>query len=437
MASFFFALSIVGALLTLNVHRPIRRLGPLSIPSFMFGWLIGDLPFHQIAIQVVVTSVFVAGGVLREPLGVAGFVITLASWVGLAASLPTARRAGPTAQSALDEVLGPFAPERLAAERAAGLLRPPHPRRPWRPFSFTEPGVRIIRDVPYAGDDDPRRHLDLYLPDHPVKDAPVLLQVHGGGWTIGNKREQALPLMNHLAARGWICVAANYRLSPKHAFPAHIIDLKLATAWIRKEIARYGGDPDFVCVTGGSAGGHLTALLALTANDPAWQPGFEEVDTSFRAAVPFYGVYDWTNEHGLQASDLTGFVARAVVQKELDLHRDEFKAASPLHRIHEDAPPFFVIHGDRDSLTSFEEARFFVERLRATSKASVAYAEIPGAQHAFDIFHTPRTQGIVPAVERFLAHVHSEYLASRGQAAEPRVGAGEQAGATTQSPSAA
>ena len=263
------------------------------------------------------------------------------------------------------------------------------------------------------GDDDPRRHLDLYLPEGDPQNAPVLLQVHGGGWTIGNKHEQALPLMQHLAARGWICAAANYRLSPKHAFPAHIIDLKLAMAWIRDQIANHGGDPDFVCVTGGSAGGHLSALLALSANDPDWQPGFEDVDTSFQAAVPFYGVYDWTNELGLQSTDMTGFLARAVMQKKLDAHRDEFKKASPMHRVHSDAPPFFVIHGNSDSLCSIEEARAFVEKLRATSKEAVAFAEIPGAQHAFDVFHTPRTHGIIPVVERFLGHVHTEYIAKK------------------------
>ena len=80
-----------------------------------------------------------------------------------------------------------------------------------------------------------------------------------------NKHEQALPLMNHLAARGWVCVAANYRLSPRATFPDHLIDLKRALAWIREHIAEFGGDPGFVAATGGSAGGHLSSLLSLTA----------------------------------------------------------------------------------------------------------------------------------------------------------------------------
>ena len=114
----------------------------------------------------------------------------------------------------------------------------------------------------------------------------MLLQVHGGGWTIGNKDQQGIPLMQHLAAKGWVCVAINYRLAPRDPFPAQIIDVKRAIAWIRENIAEYGGDPDYIAITGGSAGGHLTALAALTPNDPEWQPGFEDADTSVAGRGP-------------------------------------------------------------------------------------------------------------------------------------------------------
>ena len=75
--------------------------------------------------------------------------------------------------------------------------------------------------------------------------------------------------MYHLAARGWVCVAINYRLSPQATWPDHLVDCKRALAWIREHIAEYGGDPDYVVVTGGSAGGHLTAMMGLTAERPA------------------------------------------------------------------------------------------------------------------------------------------------------------------------
>ena len=87
------------------------------------------------------------------------------------------------------------------------------------------------------GDAGKRNLLDIYHPHEPREGGfPVLLQVHGGAWMIGEKEQQAKPLMYHMAQRGWLCVAINYRLSPKAAFPAHIIDVKKAIAWIRENI---------------------------------------------------------------------------------------------------------------------------------------------------------------------------------------------------------
>ena len=80
--------------------------------------------------------------------------------------------------------------------------------------------------------------------------------------------------------------------------------MKRALAWVKEHIAEYGGDPDFVAITGGSAGGHLSSLAALTPNVAAFQPGFEDADTTVQAAVPFYGVYDFTNRDGTSRADM-------------------------------------------------------------------------------------------------------------------------------------
>ena len=143
------------------------------------------------------------------------------------------------------------------------------------------------RDVSY-GEMGRRNQLDVWRrADLPLDGkAPVLVQVHGGAWMTGNKEQQGAALMAHLAERGWVCVAANYRLSPRATWPDHLVDVKRALAWIKEHIAEYGVDPDFVAVTGGSAGGHLSSLVALTPNDPAYQPGFEDVDTTVQAACP-------------------------------------------------------------------------------------------------------------------------------------------------------
>ena len=161
-----------------------------------------------------------------------------------------------------------------------------------RPFKMARPDVEVIHDINYV-DGGRRARLDIYrAKDVDLENAPVLVQVHGGGWTVGNKEHQGLLLMNRMAQRGWICVAMNYRLAPRHPFPAQIIDVKRAIAWTRANIAAYGGDPSYLVVTGGSAGGHLAALAALTPGEPEYQPGFEHADTSVAGCVPFYGVYD-------------------------------------------------------------------------------------------------------------------------------------------------
>jgi acetyl esterase/lipase len=399
----FFAVTLVGALFTFNAYLPRPPHGSwLSVPSFFAGWLTSELVPHHFAWQLAATGFFVWMGALDAWPGWVGLGVTLASWVALLAMVPVARRSEHLLEQALVDGLGQ---SYRADTMQLGLREPSRDHRPLvNPFRFRHPDVRVERDLVYAPGFGKRHLLDVYLPRDGAQQAPVLLQIHGGGWTIGRKEEQALPLMNHLAARGWVCVAANYRLSPKATFPDHVVDAKLALKWILEHVGEYGGDPRFVAVTGGSAGGHLSSLLALTPNDREYQPGFEEVDTRVHACVPFYGVYDWTDELGIDPRDeRKKFYARIVLKKRFDEDPDAYRRASPLARVNPDAPPFFVIHGALDSLVPVAQARQFAARLRSVSKQPVCYAELPHAQHAFEIFHSHRTAHVVRAVDRFLA----------------------------------
>ncbi len=403
--------ALIGLIFTVNAHAPQRRTGPLVIPSFFAGWLTAELPLHHIAWQLALTGVFVLAGALDSWPGEVGLVLCVVSWSGLLLVLPTANSARPVMEAALLAGLGrDYASSIHPTElRAMQAVQPP-PRVPLNPFDFARPDVVSSKGIEYFPGGGERNKLDVYAPKDPVVNAPVLLQIHGGGWVIGNKREQALPLMHHMAAQGWICVSANYRLSPKATFPEHLVDLKRAIAWIRREIAGYGGDPNYLAVTGGSAGGHLASLVGLTANDPEYQPGFEDVDTRVDAVVPFYGVYDFTNAFGLQMGrGMDRFIGRVILKKKLARDPDAFRRASPMHRMHADAPPFFIIHGTCDGLAAVEEARHFAQLLRNTSESPVVYAELPGTQHAFEIFHSTRTSHAVQAVNRFLAWSHSRY----------------------------
>jgi acetyl esterase/lipase len=278
-----------------------------------------------------------------------------------------------------------------------------------RPFAMQRPGVEVIRNVAYA-QGGIRQRLDIYRPAAiPPGGCPVLLQIHGGAWMIGAKEEQALPLMYRMAGSGWICVAANYRLSPSVGFPTHLQDCKAALAWIRTHGRAYGMNPDFVAVTGGSAGGHLTALMGLTENRSDLQPGNEGVDTSVQACVPFYGVYDFLNRSGARPSSarFLEFLGERVLHATPEEDPARWELASPVTQVHADAPPFMVLHGARDSLAPVADARLFARHLREVSRNPVVYVELQGAEHAFDIMHSPRTEHAIDGVQRFLEWVRA------------------------------
>lgn len=413
----FLLVSLWGAWFTWNTYRPIHRPAPLAAVSFFAGWITSELALHHLIWQAVATVVFVWWGALERWPGQLGLAITLASWAGLLAAFFGARRAEHAVERALEEGLGPDYRDVLGA---AGLDTE-NPEIEWRwilfPFRLAWKGVDRVRNVTYASVGTRPLTCDVYRRgDHPTG-CPVLLQIHGGGWVVGSKDEQGLPLMNRLAREGWVCVSVNYRLSPHATFPDHLIDVKRAIAWIREHVAEYGGDPGFIVVTGGSAGGHLAALTALTANDPEYQPGFEHVDTGVDGCVAFYGVYDFTDRHRQYRNrGLARLLERHVMKSAIAEARDAYERASPMSRVHPDAPPFFVIHGDQDTLVPVADARHFVTALRETLRAPVLYAEIPGAQHAFEIFPSLRTALVLQGVGRFAAWLRAR---GRGAAARP------------------
>ena len=393
---------VVVAALTANAVRPLPGFRT-QLPTFFAGWLAGELAPHLLAATALDAATHAGRPAARRDR--VTLALSATSLAGLSFLVAQSRRSAAVAETALSDALGENYQDVLDARPTPAELA-----TPWRslvyPFRNRRDDVVVERDIAY-NDHGKRGFLDIYRPASGAHDAPVLLQVHGGGWTIGKKEEQGLPLMNHLAAKGWVCVAINYRLAPRDAFPAHVIDVKQAIAWIREHIGAYGGNPSYVAITGGSAGGHLSSLAALTADDPTWQPGFEDADTSVQCAVPHYGVYDFAGISGLPSMEKMRdrFLAPKVLQTTFAEHPEAFEAASPLARITSEAPDFFVIHGAHDSLADVRQARLFVERLKQTSRASVVYAELPGAQHAFDVFPSIRSAHVVRAVDRYL-HWH-------------------------------
>ena len=393
----FLGASLVGATFTLNAFMPVRRVPALFVPSFFGSWLTAELAIHHLVWQSILTVLFVQFGALSTWPGLVGLGITVASWLGLLLLFNDGRTTHHTFDEALADLAEPANTARLPFSRL--LL----------PFRFGRPGVKVIRNVEYREVAGKQLRLDVAMPEEDGTNRPAIMQIHGGAWIIGDKREQGWPLIGHLAANGWVCFNVNYRLSPAATWPDHLIDLKYALKWIREHADEYGIDPNFVAVTGGSAGGHLTAMMALTENDPEYQPGFELADTTVQAAVPVYAVYDFTNRLGTMLKTFRGQMLEPMIMKAFfDKEPEKFHRASPLDRVHAEAPPFLIVHGDRDTLAPVEDAQLFVKTLRATSRSEVMYTELRGAQHAFDIFASPRTSRMLDGTLRFLTAMHEQ-----------------------------
>jgi acetyl esterase/lipase len=439
--SFLFLIAaFIGALFTLNALAPARRWWPLVGPGFFASWLTGELAPHHLFWQAVATGLFLWAGALAQWPGWAALGLVAASWTGLVVLLTEARKARGVMEAALLETLGADYREAIAADLRTDLDETWSLRQRLIPLPMWDRRVERVRNIVFHRAGGVNLRLDVYRPrgvaggtraseagaleggkrpegEHGRRGLrPTILHVHGGAWVLGRKDDQGVPLAHRFAAHGWVCISANYRLSPRFTFPDHLIDVKAAIAWIREHGAEYGADPDFVVITGGSAGGHLAALAALTPNDPEYQPGFENVDTTVQACVPFYGVYDFTDRRGhWQRTILRRLLERHIVKKRFADALAEFEKASPMSRVSPEAPPFFVVHGKRDTLVPVAEARLFVELLRAVSRAPVLYAELPGAQHAFEVFPSERTGHALAGVERFLAWVYTGWRARKAK----------------------
>jgi acetyl esterase/lipase len=414
--------SLVGLWFTKQALWPAQLPKLRALPSFFAGWLTNELAFHHLAWQAGVSAVAVRKGALQRRSGRVALGLTVVQIAGMAVLIRRIFASRDALQEALDEALAGFPgpleeiePEDSRAMRWGELVIPFPPRHP---------DVDRRRRIRFARDSGVDLHLDVYRHHSLPQRRPVILYIHGGAWMISSRDEQGLPLMHEMAARGWTGVNADYRLSPMATFPDHLIDVKRAIAWIRSNADEIGADPDFIAIAGGSAGGHLAALAALTPNDPQFQPGFEDVDTTVQACVPFYGVYDFTDADHPGGERWADIVARYIMKATVEDDPGLYKAASPIAHVHRDAPPFFIVHGEFDTLVPAGSARRFADALRAIAKAPVGYAELPGTQHAFDVFPSLRTAYVLDGIARFLQRAYRVSRTVPGWIPEPRVRSG-------------
>jgi acetyl esterase/lipase len=392
-AVLLFLLSFLGLVGAINALRgPATDRSPALRPPWFPALFTAEAVPIRVTIHAIVAALLIWAGALRYRIGRIGLWLTLATWVGYVAIQWRARRAEHAMRDALEEV----------AVDTTGFAHVEW-RRVLTAYPYRIPDdVERIEDIEYA----PGYALDVYRARSGPGTGPGLLQIHGGSWRGGNRRQQARPLVHRLAQAGWVCVSVSYPLVPEATFPDQLVLLKRALEWMRSTGGDFGIDPSFIAVTGGSAGGHLAALMALTANRADYQPGFEDANTSVQAAVPVYGIYDFLNRN--QTRDEWPIIPKAVMKAPKHAAEPRYRDASPLDQVHGDAPPFFVIHGASDSVVPTAEADQFVTALRAVSASPVAYAEIPGANHAFDVVDSLRTHYVISGVHRFLDAMRCE-----------------------------
>ena len=403
MAYFVLALSAWLLLSASTALRPGRR-GIFAALAYPVGWAAGELAAQAIVVEglllgllwwwgwprthsLVVVILAITALVVIE--NVALVAISFHSRTIVRRAMGTNPRRPLATPRPRDDYFGKW--------WRTALQIPFHPRH-----------MQIIRNVVYGP--ERRNRLDVWRTSTTPSSAPVVFYIHGGAWTFGDKREQGRPMLHEFVERGWIAVVCNYRLAPRYPWPAQMQDVTRTLGWIKKNIATYGGDPDRVVVSGGSAGGHLAALLALSANDKTWRPaGCEGVpDWSVRGCMSFYGVLEMTGDethwHGLGRGLLILLEGR-VVQQPFDEHQDVYHAMSPLERIDTDAPPFLVVQGGNDTLVDVNVARDFVEKFRVTALSPIYYVELPFTQHAFDVTASPRTSATTRAAVAFATSV--------------------------------
>jgi len=355
-----------------------------------------ELPAQLILLELAAVAILAMLGGLGYVVGQLGLVLLALSWVGSIVLFIRSRGSLQVVARSLDAAAIPASGNRVSFWRVLVGL------------PFRGRAIEKIKNVEFSRVAGRVLRLDVYRSRTAAENRPVLLYLHGGAWMVGDKFEQGLPMLHHLARNGWVCFSANYRLSPGATFPDHLIDAKAALAWVKKHAHEYGGDPSFVAVSGGSAGGHLASLVALTANDERYQPPDKAADTSVQAAVPIYGITDLTNRLGAQSDRFVSMIMEPVVMKAfLAEEPEKYRDGSPIDLVQAGAPPFLIIQGERDTLAPVVEARAFVARLGEVSESQVVYMEFPGAQHIFDLFYSYRAARMIDGVTAFLEHVRS------------------------------
>lgn len=260
------------------------------------------------------------------------------------------------------------------------------------------PGVKMLGDISYVPNGDDAQKLDLYLPEKPAdRPLPLIVHIHGGGWMGGNKFPCPVVAM---VGKGYAVASVEYRFSQKAKFPAQIQDCQAAIRWLRANAKQHNIDPDHVGVVGGSAGGHLSALVGTAGGKKAFAPigGNEEQSDRVQAVCDIFGPTNFSTVMQQAADDknirnIFKFNSPSdpysqLIGVSLEGNREKTDAVSPVHYVSQDNPPMLILHGTHDALVPYAQSEEFAAALKAKG-VEVWLQTLPGSGHGGGGFGKP------------------------------------------------
>ena len=263
----------------------------------------------------------------------------------------------------------------------------------------------IERDITYCVMDNEALKMDILYPTTEQQKWPVVIHIHGGGWVSGTKEFYSIADAELLSKFGIMSVAVEYRLAPEYKFPAMIEDVKCAVRYLRSHAAEYNIDPSRFGAIGGSAGGHLAALLGLTDETAGFDVGeYLAYPSNIQAVVDMFGSSNVEPPYTMNL-----FFDPMEVFGTSDENDPIFINSSPTHYVSSDSPPFLLIHGERDPTIPPFQSRLLFEKLQKEG-VSVDLIIVQNAGH--NLLHRGNKGEITPSIEQIKKEIFHFFIKS-------------------------
>ncbi|MEK6261260.1 MAG: alpha/beta hydrolase [Planctomycetota bacterium] len=322
-------------------------------------------------------------------------------------------------------------PSSALGDEKATPAAPSKPTAPAAPQVKLPPGVKMERDISYVPNGDEAQKLDLYLPEKPAaRPLPLIVHIHGGAWMGGSKFP--CPVVG-MVAKGYAVASVEYRFSQKAKFPAQIQDCQAAIRWLRANSKPHNIDPERVGVVGGSAGGHLSALVGTAGGKKAFAPigGNDEQSDRVQAVCDIFGPANFStvvqqadddkNVRNIFKFNSPSDPYSQLIGVSLDADKQKTDAVSPVHYVSKDSPPMLILHGTHDALVPYAQSEEFAAVLKEKG-VEVWLQKLPGSGHGGAAFAKP---AVVALMQNFFdkhlkgAAVNVELVPEADVAVEP------------------